>query len=86
MTITAERKDALVKEHGRVASPLPAPGSYGSDATCSNWWSNAGSEVKRSIFMDRIVYAISDARLQIASVDATGSPLQSLDLEPLSSP
>jgi uncharacterized secreted protein with C-terminal beta-propeller domain len=78
---------AGIAEHGRVAYPLPARDErgygYGSgSATCFNWWSSAGSEVQRSIFMDRYVYAISNAYLKVQSIDALGTDLQSLDLEP----
>jgi hypothetical protein len=74
-----------IAEHGRMASPLPPVGTFGvGGATCSNWWSSAGSEVKRSIFMDRVVYSISDALLEVAPVDASSTLLQSIDLEPSS--
>ena len=77
---------AGIAEHGRVAYPLPANTQFASDASCSHWWTDAGSDVKRSIFMERFVYAISDERLKVQSVDALGSDLQSLDLERSISP
>jgi hypothetical protein len=43
---------------GRVAHP-PA-----SNATCWNWWTNASSEVRRSIVMDDYVFSISDSRIR----------------------
>jgi hypothetical protein len=71
---------AGISEHGRVASPLDP------SVSCGNWWTDASSQVKRSIFMDRVVYSISDQALQVASVDATSNVLQSLDLEPQPNP
>ena len=44
-----------VAEHGRV------PHTTSSDITCTNWWANANSEVKRSLFLDNYVYSVSDA-------------------------
>ena len=73
-----------ISEHGRVSYPTPDLSTYnnGNAASCFHWWSQAGSEVQRSIFMDRYVYAISGALMKVQSVDALGSDLQSIDLEP----
>jgi hypothetical protein len=67
---------AGISEHGRVAHPMPEAGTV----SCSTWWTDAGSAVKRSIFMDRVVYSIADDEMVIASVDATATPLQSMPL------
>lgn len=76
---------AGIREHGRVAYPLPDTSTWKqSGATCFNWWSSASSEVHRSIFMERYVYGVSDALLKVQSVDALGADLQSIDLEPIS--
>ena len=69
-----------IAEHGRVPYPLPANTSFNSDASCSNWWSDADSDVKRSVFMDRYVYAVSSRALKVESIDAMGSDLQSISL------
>jgi hypothetical protein len=66
---------AGIDEHGRVSHPVP------DDVTCGNWWTNASSAVKRSLFLDRFVYSISDADLKIQSVDALGTDVVSLPLE-----
>lgn len=36
---------------GEVAHPMTSTGGYDSSA-CTNWWTRASSEVKRSVFMD----------------------------------
>jgi hypothetical protein len=63
-------------EHGRVPHTTP------SDITCGNWWTNAESAVKRSLFLDNFVYSISDSQLRVRDVNALGSELVTLDLEP----
>ena len=66
---------AGIAEHGRVAHPVP------DEVTCGNWWTQSNSAVKRSLFLDRYVYSISNADLKIQSVDALGTDLVSLPLE-----
>jgi hypothetical protein len=34
-------------------------------ASCSNWWTNASSVVKRSIIMDDFVYSVSEKRIKV---------------------
>jgi hypothetical protein len=60
-----------IKEHGRVANPQLANGAY-DHSLCSNWWSNASSEVKRSVFLDDFVYAISPNVLHVQDTRAMG--------------
>ena len=57
-------------ESGRVANP-PSSGQY-NNSLCQNWWSNAASEVKRSIFMDEYVYAISPNAVHVQDTRALG--------------
>jgi hypothetical protein len=64
-----------IGEHGRVKHPLP------SEITCNNWWTDTDSAVKRSLFLERWVYSISDAHLKVQSIDALGTDLVSLPLE-----
>jgi hypothetical protein len=72
-----------IAEHGRVPYPVPDLSTYqGGTVSCNNWWTNASSDVSRSIFMDRFVYAISAEMLKVESVDSLGTDLQSIDLEP----
>ena len=49
---------------GKVAHPSTSTGGY-NDAACSNWWTNASSEVKRSVVMDDFVYSISETRVKV---------------------
>ena len=66
---------AGIAEHGRVTHPVPA------DITCGNWWTDTDSAVRRSLFLERWVYSISDAHLKVQSIDALGTDLVSLPLE-----
>ena len=43
---------------GQVAHPPSA------NASCSNWWTNATSEVQRSVVMDNFVYSVSKTRIK----------------------
>jgi hypothetical protein len=63
-----------IGEHGRVAHPVP------DSITCNNWWTNASSAVRRSLFLDNFVYSISDAHLKVQDIDALGTDLASLPL------
>ena len=71
-----------ITERGRVDHPKPAmTTSSGYSYTCNTWWTNAHSEVKRSIFFDDYVYSISDADLKVQNLDALGADLVSLPLK-----
>jgi hypothetical protein len=61
-------------EHGRV------PHTVSPDATCSNWWTNASSAVKRSLFLDNYVYSVSDSELRVRDVNALSTELVTLPL------
>ncbi|HTL32097.1 MAG TPA: beta-propeller domain-containing protein [Kofleriaceae bacterium] len=67
-------------EHGRVPHTTPA------DINCNNWWTNAESAVKRSLFLDNYVYSISDAELKVRDVNAMGAELVTLNLAPPPAP
>lgn len=62
-------------EHGRV------PHAVASGITCGNWWTNAESTVKRSLFLDEYVYSISDAELKVRSIDALATELVTVPLQ-----
>ncbi|WP_394847012.1 beta-propeller domain-containing protein [Pendulispora brunnea] len=49
---------------GTVAHPNAETGNGYNNGGCYNWWTNASSEVKRSIFMDDIVYSVSTSRIK----------------------
>lgn len=62
-------------EHGRVQHAV-AEG-----ITCGNWWTNAESTVKRSLFLDNFVYSISDSELKVRDIGALGSELATVPLQ-----
>jgi hypothetical protein len=70
-------EDGLV-ERGRVEHPNAA-GGY-DNASCSNWWSRAGSAVQRSIFMDDYVYSIAPDIMRVQNIKALGSDVASVSL------
>jgi hypothetical protein len=74
-----------IDERGRVAHPPVATGRY-NDASCSNWWTNASSEVKRSVFMDDFVYSIAEDVVRVQSLAQLGSDVASVLLQPAVSP
>jgi hypothetical protein len=59
-------------EHGRVAH---APSA---NITCGNWWTDAKSVVRRSLFLDQYVYSISDSELKVRDVSAMQTPVADL--------
>jgi hypothetical protein len=61
-------------EHGRVSHP-PSQG-----ASCGQWWSNATSEVKRSVIMDDYVFSLSDSRIKVNKLDNLSADLVDLPL------
>ncbi|HSO33950.1 MAG TPA: beta-propeller domain-containing protein [Labilithrix sp.] len=65
---------------GKVAHPQTASGGYDSGA-CSSWWTQASSEVKRSVIMDDFVYSISDKRVKINGLANLTTDLAVLSLE-----
>jgi uncharacterized secreted protein with C-terminal beta-propeller domain len=50
--------------------------------SCSNWWSNANSAVKRSIFLDDLVYSIANDRAKVQKLSALGTDVADLALAP----
>jgi hypothetical protein len=47
---------------------------------CGNWWTQSNSWVKRSVFMDDFVYAISADTVISAAVADLNQPLAKVDL------
>ena len=45
---------------------------------CGTWWSNARSAVKRSIFLDDLVYSIADDRVKVQRMDKLGIDIADL--------
>lgn len=47
---------------------------------CNTWWSHASSAVKRSIFLDELVYSIASDRVKVQRMDHFGVDLADLSL------
>ncbi|MDF2698019.1 MAG: putative lipoprotein, partial [Labilithrix sp.] len=67
-------------KRGQVAHPNAPNASYDSSA-CSNWWTNARSEVKRSVVMDDFVYSISERRVKVNGLANLATDLGEVSLE-----
>jgi hypothetical protein len=52
----------------------------GAGATCSNWWTDASSQVKRSLVIENTIYALSEDRLKADGLEALGAGLVDLPL------
>lgn len=50
--------------------------------SCSTWWSNATSAVKRSVFLDDLVYSIAGDRAKVQRLDHLGADVAELSLLP----
>ena len=66
-------------ETGRIAHPSTPSGGYNSNG-CGNWWENASSEVRRSVFMDNWVYSVSNREIRVSNMSALSAPVAVLDL------
>jgi hypothetical protein len=55
-------------------------GTHG--ASCSAWWSNASSAVKRSIFLDELIYSIATDRLKVQRLGHIGRDVADIALRP----
>ncbi len=51
-------------------------------ADCNTWWSNANSVVKRSVFLDELVYSIATDRVKVQRLSALGKDVADLSLLP----
>ena len=75
------------KLRGKVAHPNSSSqndqqNSFGYyDMGCSNWWSNASSEVKRSIIMDDWVFSISTTRIKVNNLNALSTDVKELSIQ-----
>lgn len=49
---------------------------------CNTWWSEASSHVKRSIFMDDLVYSIATDRMKVQRLDHLGEDVSDIPLAP----
>ena len=55
-------------------------GTQGVD--CNTWWSDAKSQVKRSIFMDDLVFSIATDRMKVQRMSALGQDVSDIPLGP----
>ncbi len=51
-------------------------------ASCSTWWSNANSAVKRSVFLDDLVYSIATDRVKVQRLGHLGEDVADIALMP----
>lgn len=51
-------------------------------ADCNSWWSNATSAVKRSIFLDDLVYSVATDRIKVQRLNKLGKDVADLALTP----
>jgi uncharacterized secreted protein with C-terminal beta-propeller domain len=51
-------------------------------ASCNTWWSNATSHVKRSIFMDDLVFSIATDHMKVQRLDHLGQDVSDISLAP----
>ncbi|MBI5532857.1 MAG: beta-propeller domain-containing protein [Deltaproteobacteria bacterium] len=68
-------------EKGRVSHPNDSSGTGYDSGVCSNWWTNASTEVKRSVIMDDFVYSISLNRMKINNVESLSTDVGELSLK-----
>ncbi|WP_437547848.1 beta-propeller domain-containing protein [Sorangium sp. So ce367] len=67
---------------GGVPHPLPDASAGGSGPSCGNWWSNATSFVKRSVFMEDYVYSVSEDEIRVANISDLATPEAVVSLVP----
>lgn len=65
---------------GQVAHPNTSTGNGYESAGCGNWWTNASSEVRRSIVMDDYVFSVSDRRIKVNRLDALSVDVKEISL------
>lgn len=70
--VTAQTGFAL---RGKVPHPR------GENATCSNWWTDASSDVRRSIVMDDYVFSVSGRRIKVDHLNALGQSVAEIPIE-----
>jgi hypothetical protein len=51
-------------------------------SSCSTWWSKATSTVKRSVFLDDLVYSMAMDRVKVQRMGAFGKDVADLSLLP----
>jgi uncharacterized secreted protein with C-terminal beta-propeller domain len=66
---------------GKVAHPNSTQAGTYDSAGCTNWWTNANSEVKRSIVMDDYVFSVSSRRIKVNAIGNLGADVKDLSIE-----
>jgi len=69
------------KLKGKVPHPQSSSGNGYDSSACSNWWTQAQSEVKRSVVMDDFVYSISQKRVKVNGLGNLASDIAEVSLE-----
>lgn len=63
-------------DHGQPDEPGADP------VSCGTWWSKARSAVKRSLFLDDLVYSVAPDRMKVQRTSALGKDVADLSLLP----
>ncbi len=61
-----------ITEHGRI--------DHNVGASCSSWWTEPSSWVRRSVFMDNFVYSVAPDRIIVAHLDDLSTPVATVEL------
>ncbi len=68
--------------HPNASQPGPPQNSHGYyDVGCSSWWTNASSEVKRSIIMDDWIFSVSATRIKVNNLAALATDVKELSIQ-----
>ncbi|WP_437755717.1 beta-propeller domain-containing protein [Sorangium sp. So ce1389] len=67
---------------GGVPHPLPDTSADPYAVSCGNWWSQASSFVKRSVFLEDHVYSVSEDEIRVAHVNDLATPEAIVPLTP----
>jgi hypothetical protein len=68
-------------EQGRVSHGEAAEGY-----SCTNWWTESNSQVKRSVIMDDFVFSVADDQIVVSHLADLSIPLASIDLTMVAEP
>ncbi|MDB4993939.1 MAG: putative lipoprotein [Myxococcaceae bacterium] len=66
---------------GKVSHPTTNSQQGGYSSACSNWWTNASSEVKRSVVMDDVVFSISESLIKANALSNLPADISSVSLK-----
>lgn len=72
--------DNGITERGRLPFATPADLEPGESTGCGNWWTEARSLVKRSIFMEDYAIGLSEEWLKAAALSDLGTVLRSVPI------